>query len=179
MYRIAGITAFALGFLAGCSNTPKSPEVTDNIRKSLDQSGLHDVSVKQDRDKGVVTLGGHVADDADKGKADQIAQSLAGGQVVADEVSVTPPNDSGVTKTVNADLDKGINNNLDAALAANGYKSGIHHSVRNGVVTLTGTVDTESQRRQLQTIAQGVPNTQQVVNEIQTRHEKASSSPSH
>jgi osmotically-inducible protein OsmY len=43
------------------------------------------------------------------------------------------------------------------------------------VVTLSGTVDSESQRAQLATIAQGVPNTQQVVNEIQTRHLKAAS----
>ncbi|MBK5295295.1 MAG: hypothetical protein JJE04_26910 [Acidobacteriia bacterium] len=32
----------------------------DSIRSSLDQAGFKDVSVKQDRDKGVVTLGGHV-----------------------------------------------------------------------------------------------------------------------
>jgi osmotically-inducible protein OsmY len=47
--------------------------------------------------------------------------------------------------------------------------------VKSEVVTLTGTVDTESQRQQLETIAQGVPNAQQVVNEIQTRHQKATS----
>jgi osmotically-inducible protein OsmY len=43
-------------------------------------------------------------------------------------------------------------------------------------VTLTGTVDTEAQRSQVEAIAKGVPNTLQVVNEIQTRHEKATSS---
>ena len=84
----------------------------------------------------MVTLTGHVASDADKGRANQIAESMAAGQVVANEVAVTPPNDSGVVKTVNSDLDKGIANNLDAALLSNGYKRGIHHSVKNGVVTL-------------------------------------------
>ena len=47
----------AVGILAACSQTMKSPDVSDNIRKSLDQAGLKKVSVKQDRDKGVVTLG--------------------------------------------------------------------------------------------------------------------------
>jgi hypothetical protein len=42
--------------LAGCSSTPKSPDVSDNIRKSLDESNLKDVSVSQDREKGVVTF---------------------------------------------------------------------------------------------------------------------------
>jgi osmotically-inducible protein OsmY len=76
---------------------------------------------------------------------------------------------------MNTDLDEGIDKNLDAALISNGYRTGIHHSVKSEVVTLTGTVDTESQRQQLETIAQGVPNAQQVVNEIQTRHQKATS----
>jgi osmotically-inducible protein OsmY len=176
MFRIAAITAFAFGLLAGCSEAPKSPAVSDNIRKSLDQSGLHDVSVSQDRDKGVVTLSGKVPTDAEKGRAEQIAQSQAAGQVVANQVEVLPPSDSGVANTVDKDLDKGISNNLDAALAANGYKRGVHHSVKNGVVTLTGTVDTEEQRAQLQQIAKGVPNTLQVVNEVQTHHEKATTS---
>ncbi len=39
------------GMLSGCSSS-KSPDVTDNIRKSLDQAGFKDVSVSEDRDKG-------------------------------------------------------------------------------------------------------------------------------
>jgi osmotically-inducible protein OsmY len=164
-----------MGLLAGCATTEKTPAVADNIHKSLEQAGLKDVSVTQDRDKGVVTLGGHVASDADKANADQIARSFGAGQVVANQVAVLPAGDAGPTRTVYADLDKGIDSNLDAALISGGYKTGIGHSVKNGVVTLTGTVDTGSQRTQLETIAQGVPNTQQVVNEIQTRHQKATS----
>ena len=172
---VTSTAALAFVLLAGCSNIPKTPAVADSIRKSLDQAGLKEVSVTQDRDKGVVTLGGHVATDADKANADQIAQSLAANQVVANEVAVLPVKDSGPIKTVNIDLDEGIDKNLQAALILGGFQSGIGHSVRNQVITLTGTVDTESQRTQLQTIAQGVPNTKQVVNEIQTRHQRATS----
>ena len=167
-----GSALLAIGLLAGCSTTQKTAAVSDNIRKSLVQAGLKDVSVTQDRDKGVVTLGGHVATDADKANANQIAQSLAANQVVANQVAVLPVSDSGPAKTVYADLDKGIDSNLDAALISGGYKTGIGHSAKNGVVTLTGTIDNASQRTQLETIAQGVPNTQQVVNEIQTRHQR-------
>jgi hyperosmotically inducible periplasmic protein len=174
MFRTAAITAFlATGLLTSCSTEPKSQSVADDIRKSLNQANLKDVSVSQDREKGVVTLGGHVATSADQTRAVQVAQSLAAGQVVANEVAVLPPGDSGATKTMYADLDKGIDNNLDAALISTGYKNGIRHTAKNGVVTLTGTVDTEGQRNQLTVIAKGVPNTQQVVNEVQTRHLKA------
>ena len=56
---VAMLTLLAVGILAGCSGTAaKSPDVSDSIRKSLDQAGLKDVSVSQDRDKGIVTLGG-------------------------------------------------------------------------------------------------------------------------
>jgi hypothetical protein len=56
--------------LAGCSSTTtKSPEVSDSIHKALDQAGFKDVSTSQDRDKGVVTLGGHVATDGEKTQA--------------------------------------------------------------------------------------------------------------
>jgi osmotically-inducible protein OsmY len=176
MSRISPVCLLlSIGLFTGCSSTPKAAPVAGNIRTSLQQAGLKDVSVTQDRDKGVVTLGGHVASDADKARAGQIAQSMATDQVIANQLAVLPPNDAGPTKTMDADLDKGIDNNLDAALISNGYKSGIEHSVKNGVVTLSGTVDSENQRAQLATIAQGVPNTQQVVNEIQTRHTKATS----
>src|ERR1700722_14799175 len=76
MFRIASITAiFVIGLLAGCSATPQAAPVAANIRKSLDEAGLKNVSVTQDRDKGVVTLSGHVAADADKANANQIAKS--------------------------------------------------------------------------------------------------------
>jgi osmotically-inducible protein OsmY len=177
MFRITITTALlAIGLLAGCSSAPKSPDVAGNIRQSIDQAGLKDVSVTQDREKGVVTLGGHVPTDADKASAEQIARSLAAGQVVANQVAVLPANDPGAVKTVYSDLDKGIESNLDAALISAGYKKGIGHSVKNGVVTLTGTVDTASLRTQVETIAKGVLNTQQVVNEIETRHQRATSS---
>ena len=112
--------------------------------------------------KGVVTLSGHVASDAEKTHASQIAQSFATAQVVANEVAVLPTGDTGDAKTINADIDKGVDNNLDAVLISGGFRSGIHHSVKNGVVTLTGTVDTENERAQVESLTKSVPHTQQV-----------------
>src|SRR5512140_1971979 len=100
--------------LVGCSGARQSPDVADGIRKSLDQAGLKDVSVSQDRDKGVVTLGGHVAADAAKSQAESIARSIAAGQFVANEIAVLPVGLESDAKTVNSDLDKAIEKNLDA-----------------------------------------------------------------
>jgi hyperosmotically inducible protein len=77
--------------MAGCSTNTKSPDVSASIRKSLDQAGFNDVSVSQDRDKGVVTLGGQVPTDAAKSQAESIAKSGAGEQVVANQIAVILP----------------------------------------------------------------------------------------
>src|ERR1035437_2699834 len=114
------LSLFVAVLLVGCHGTAgKSPDVSDSIRKSLDQAGLKDVSVSQDRDKGIVTLGGHVAADADKAQAESIAKSLAAGQVVADQIAVMPPGGESAAKAMNSDLDQGIGKNLHAALIQN------------------------------------------------------------
>jgi hyperosmotically inducible periplasmic protein len=174
----AGLLAIAaVGCLIGCSDSPrKSPDVTDSVRKSLDQSNLHDVKVSQDRDKGVVTLTGQVTSDSAKSQAESIAKSIAGSQVVADEIAVVPPGPGASdAKTINSDLDKGIEQNLDAALVQNRFKKDVKYDVKNGVVTLTGEVNSQSKRAQVEKIAAGVPNVQQVVNELQVKDQKASS----
>jgi hyperosmotically inducible protein len=166
-----------VGALAGCSETNKSPDVTDNIRKSLDQAGYKDVSVSQDREKGVVTLTGTVATESDKSQAEAIAKSGAGSQVVADQIAVRPPGNESDAKTVDADLDKAIEKNLDAVLVKNKLKNDVKYDTKNGVVTLTGEVRSQARRAQVEKLAASVPNVKQVVNELEVKSQKASSTP--
>ncbi len=174
--RIIFVTLLVVGTLVGCSRTSsKSPDVSDAIRKALDQAGLKDISVSQDRDKGVVTLSGNVAADGDKSQAESIAQSIATGQVVADQIAVLPPGIESDSKTVNSDMDKGIDKNLDAALIQNGLRKGVKDDVKNGVVTLTGEVNSESKRARVEKVASTVPNVKQVVNELEVKGQKATS----
>ena len=171
------LAMFVAVLLAGChGKVGKSPDVSDSIRKSLDQSGLKDVSVSQDRDKGVVPLGGHVAADADKAQAESIANSIAGGQVVADQIAVMPPGGESAAKDVNSDLDKGIVNNLHAALIQNKLQKAVKYDVKNGVVTLNGEVNSQYKRGLAEQIASSVPNVKQVVNDLQIKNQKATSS---
>jgi hyperosmotically inducible protein len=171
------LTLLVVGTLIGCSRTStESPEVSDSIRKSLDEAGLKAVSVNQDRDKGVITLGGQVASEGDKSQAESIAKSLAGGQVVADQIAVVPLGNESDAKAVNSDLDKGIEKNLDAALIQNKLQKIVKFDVKNGVVTLTGEVNSQSLRAEAETIATSILNVKQVVNELQVKDQKASSS---
>ena len=172
---LAVVPVILAGALAGCSDTNKSPDVTDNIRKSLDQAGYKDVSVSQDREKGVVTLAGTVPTAGDKTQAESIAKSGAGAQVVADQIAVRPPGDESVARTVDSDMDKAIEKNLDAMLVKNKLQKGVRYDVKNGVVTLKGDVPSESRRSQLEKLASNVPNVKQVVNELEVKNQKASS----
>jgi len=171
------LTLLALGSMLGCSKvSAKSPDVSDSIRKSLDQAGLKDVSVSQDRDKGIVTLSGQVASENDKSQAESLAKSFAGTQVVADQIAVIPVGAEKAAKAVNSDLDQGIENNLDAALIQNKMHDNVKYEVKSAVVTLTGEVNSEEMRSSAERVAARVPNVQQVVNDLQVKNQKASSS---
>jgi hyperosmotically inducible protein len=174
---VAMLALFAVGILIGCAETAsKSADVSDSIRKSLDQAGFKDVSVSQDRDKGIVTLGGQVASENDKSQAESLAKSLAGAQVVANQIAVVPTGVEKEAKAVNSDLDKAIEKNLDAALIQNKMHDHVKYEVKNGVVTLTGEVNSQYKRDHAEKVATSVPNVKQVVNDLQVKNQKASSS---
>ena len=169
-------TLVAVGFVAGCAATSeKSPDVSGSIRVALDQAGLKSVSVSQDRDKGVVTLGGQVAVEGEKAQAEAVAKSLAGAQVVANQIAVVPVGGESDAKVVNADLDKGIEQNLDAALIQNKMHDSVKYDVKSGVVTLTGDVISQNLREHAGKVAAAVPNVKQVVNSLQVKNQKSSS----
>jgi osmotically-inducible protein OsmY len=170
------LTMIAAGMLSGCSQTRQSPDVANNIRIALDQANLKEVSITQDRDKGVVTLGGHVAADGDKAQAETIARSIAAEQVVSNQIAVVPPGGEADARAMNSDLDKGIEQNLDAALIQSKLHNYVKYTVKNHVVTLTGEVDSPSRRQEAERVAASVPNVQQVVNELQVKNQKATSS---
>jgi hyperosmotically inducible periplasmic protein len=117
-----------------------------------------------------------VASDNDKSQAESLAKSFAGTQVVADQIAVIPVGIEKETRAVNSDLDKGIEKNLDAALIQNKLHANVKYEVKGGVVTLTGEVNSQDKRARAEKVATGVPNVKQVVNDLQVKNQKASSS---
>ncbi|HET8964856.1 MAG TPA: BON domain-containing protein [Candidatus Acidoferrum sp.] len=171
--------AAALIFAAGCGQQQaKAPDVKDNVKQGLEQAGLKDVSVSQDRDKGVLTLTGTVGNDADKAQAESIARAAATGQVVSNQISVRPPGEESLAKDVQSDMDKAIEKNVEAVLTKHKWNHDVSYKVKEGVVTLKGKVNSQSQRTMVEKVVAATPNVAQVVNELEVKNQKATSSSS-
>jgi hyperosmotically inducible periplasmic protein len=70
-------------------------------------------------------------------------------------------------------LDNAIDKNLDAAFIKAGLNKDVKYDVKNGVVTLTGSVNSETKKTKAEAVASKVPNVQQVVNELEVKNPKA------
>ena len=169
----------AMGVVAGmvgCSSNSAMPaDVSGAVRKSLDLAGLNYVTVSQDREKGVVTLGGHVSTEGDKAQAEFLTKPFAAGQVIAVEIAVVPVGAERDARRINSDVDSGIEKNLDAALIQNRLRDVVKSDVNNAVVTLSGEVESPARRAFAAKVASGVPFVKQVVNTIQVQDQKATS----
>jgi osmotically-inducible protein OsmY len=134
-----------------CTTKAKAPDVSSSIRQALDQA------------------------ENEKTQAESIARSIAGDQVVSNQIGIRPAGDESTAKKVDSDLDKGIDKNVDAALTQRKWNHDIRYDVKNGVVTLKGTVNSESRRTAVEKVVAQVPNVKQVVNEVEVKNQKATS----
>jgi osmotically-inducible protein OsmY len=153
-----------------CSKSANDISYKDGVQKALEQADLKDVTVSEDRDKNTITLAGSVHSDDAKQRAGDVAKTAAGDRVVANEVSVQPVGAESEAKDMASNLDDAIEKNYKAALIGKGLdKQHIHFDVKNGVLTLKGSVKSVPQRSEAQQLAQAVPNVQQVLNQIDVK----------
>jgi hyperosmotically inducible periplasmic protein len=171
------LLSLAIAAGVACNEKSQAPDVKANVEQALNQAGLKDVNVSQDRDKGIVTLGGTVATDDQKAQAASIAQPIAGSEVLANQIAVRPPNDKSDARIIDSDLDKSIDKNVDAKLVQMRLQHAVKHDVKNGVVTLKGEVTSQSRREIVEKTVAGLPNVKQVVNELEVKNQKATSTP--
>lgn len=164
--------AIAITLFLATSACSKQPERTykDSVKTALEQADLKDVTVSEDDDKNTITLGGTLHSDDAKQHAADVAKANAGPRVVVNEVSVQPVGQESQARSIESNLDDGIENNYKAALVAKGLdKEHIRFDAKNGVLTLKGKVKTPTLRKEAEQLAQAVPNVQQVVNELDVR----------
>lgn len=171
---LAFLAILATFFALACSQQKASaPDVSSQIKDSLKANNLSDVKVSEDRDKGVITLSGDVKTEQEKSQAEDIAKQNAGGLIIANEIGVRPQGVEGAANKVDKNLDKGIEDDYRAAITANGMDNQhIHFKSVNGVITLTGDVDTPTQRKEAEKMAAKIPNVSQVVNELTVKGAK-------
>ena len=169
------ISAASVILAAGC-NKPQHPDVKANVENALKSNNLSDVSVSQDRDKGVITLTGDVQSQDQKNQAESVANQTATGYTVADEIGVRPSGDTSQAKAVASDTDSAIEDNFKAAIKAHKDldDQSISCNAKNGTLVLKGSVKTAAQKAQAFRLAKKVPNVQQVVNEIEVKPKKHS-----
>jgi osmotically-inducible protein OsmY len=158
-----------LVFGVGCSNE-NNVSYKDGVQKALEQADLKDVTVSEDKDKNTITLGGKLHSDEAKAKAAEVAKSAAGTRIIANEISVQPVGSESEAKDVTSNLDAAIEKNYKAALISGGLeKQHVDFKAKNGVLTLTGSVHDANQRQHAEKLAAGIPNVQQVLNQIEVR----------
>jgi len=171
---LAFIAAASL-VVAGCHDQPAHPDEKTAVTTTLNNNSLSNVSVSQDRDKGVLTLKGDVDSDSLKVQAETIARQAAPDYTIANEIGVRP---AGVMEAgaIASNLDTAIEHNFKASLKAhrNLDDQSISYSAKNGTLVLKGSVKTDKQKQEAADLAKHVPNVQQVVNEIDVKPGKNS-----
>jgi hyperosmotically inducible protein len=173
-YSVVLLAFLALGALVGCSSQRAStPPAKDNVKNALNEKGMGDVNVDEDRDKGVITLKGDAKDEASRQQAGEIAQAAAPGRVIANELAVRPVGEEGTAKKIDSNVDDAIENSFKAEIAAHHWENQhVSFNVKNGVLTLTGDVDAPAQRTQMEKTAAKIDGVRQVVNELQIKGKK-------
>jgi hyperosmotically inducible periplasmic protein len=179
---VTGSVAVLAGVLmfSGCNNKPAHPDEKSAVTNALKSNNLNDVSVSQDQDKGVMTLTGNVANADQKSQAEAVARQAAPDYTVANEIGVRPTGAESQARAVASDLDSAIEDNFKASLKANKHldDQSIDYSAKNGTLVLKGSVKTAAQKREAGELAKKVPNVQQVVNEIEVKPGKHSTTQS-
>ena len=164
----------AVALAAGCQHATH-PDEKSAVTDSLKNNNLNAVDVSQDRDKGVMTLKGNLASQDMKNQAESVAKQAAPDYTIADEIGVRPP-DVAHAGAIASDVDSAIEDNFKAEIKAhnNLNDQSISCTAKNGTLVLKGSVKTPAQKHEAESLAKKVPNVQQVVNELEVKPGKHS-----
>jgi osmotically-inducible protein OsmY len=164
---ITGLAAACL--LAGCNSGPKYPNSKAEVTRSLTQDRLSNLTVSQDRSRGVITLTGTVPSQEKKLQAEDIAKSAAPKYKVVDETTVVPP-PSAVVAAKPSWKDVAIQDKFDQEVKQHHFldRWGDNINVKsiNGDVVLSGKVRTEYDKREVEKLAKSIANVQKVENNL-------------
>jgi len=177
-----GLLAFAV-FVLGCSQSDSG--VTTSVKTKLMADELVKArNINVDTRDHVVTLTGTVESAAEEAKALQIARSTNGVTDVVDNIVIAPSSEPGAAPTTGragdtsigtaaaeAVTDAGITTKVKSTLLADPDVSGLRIDVdtRDGVVTLTGTVNSSAEKTRALDLAGKVENVKRVEDKLTVR----------
>lgn len=161
----AAVLSLVIGVgAAACTGTNQATDTGDRVEKALGDANLRDVNVDFDRDANVVHLKGKVDSAEQKQQAERIAETAVGtsGKVL-NELTVEGMNEDRLET-----VDDQIKNRLTDAVNTNQRLAdqSIDFYVNNGVVTITGEVETQAQKEQIGQLVKGTPGVKDFANEL-------------
>jgi len=159
--------AFAVAGAAGAATQRPDAWVTTKVKMSLLTSEVSSRQVHVDTIDGRVTLHGSVATQAEKSKAEQVANRIEGVREVRNLLQVVPPRQEAITDMTDAQVEANVKARLkaDPALKDSSIKV---QSVNKGLVLLSGKARTLSDAYRAVGVTAGVKGVRRVASEIES-----------
>jgi hyperosmotically inducible periplasmic protein len=162
----AMVALFAAGLTIGCGDRADQPNYASQVNDNLRSANIDDVRANWEDDQRMLTLTGEVESEADKRRAEELAQQVVGtaGRVV-NEVKVEGTNIDDVDDRIEDQLSRMFEDRTEWDFDGRG----VSFDSNAGVVTITGTVESEAIKNQIGNRARQVNGVRDVVNELEVR----------
>ncbi len=173
MRKLVGLVpalAFTLALgTAACTNAPNE-NAADRVQKALDEAKVEGVNVDYDRNARVVHLKGKVDSPELKDRAGQIAETAVGTSgTVLNELTVEGT-DTDRVETEDDQLRTRLNDMIQAHPGLS--EQPIDFYVNNGVVTVTGEVQSAAQKDEVGRLLKETPGVKDFANELRVAEGK-------
>lgn len=157
--------AIALTALTGTAcNRERAESPEKAVDTALERERVSGVDTDWDADNRVLHLKGTVASDADRARAEAIAtQAVGTSGKVANELTLDGPSERAADN-----LDGTLEDHIEKLIEEDPTLKGrdLDAAVNNGVVTLTGDVASDADKKRLNDLVARVPGVQEVVNSV-------------
>lgn len=162
---IATLAAATTIGAAGCSSS-REVDVKESVERAIEREQIDGVKADWDEDSKVLHLKGTVATDTERARAETVATRAVGTSgKVANELTLAGAEDR--AKERDGEIEERLENLLkeDQALAGRD----IEVEVNAGVVTLTGEVASEQDKRRAVNMAYGIPGVTNIVDALEVK----------
>jgi hyperosmotically inducible periplasmic protein len=157
---------FAAGLTIGCGQPADQPNYETQVNDSLRSANIDDVRANWEDDQRLLRLTGEVEAEADRRRAEELAQQVVGtaGRVV-NEVTIEGHDMDAVDDRIEEQLSRMFEDRTEWDFDGRG----VSFDSNAGVVTITGTVESEAIKNQIGNRARQVNGVRDVVNELEVR----------
>jgi osmotically-inducible protein OsmY len=164
----AAFLALAIGTSACTTGTENDPG--DRVEQALEQANVEGVNVDYDRDARVVHLKGQVQSADEKQRAEEIAATAVGTSgTVLNELMVEGMDEDRI-ESADDQLKTRLNDSVQAHPQLS--EQTIDFYVNNGVVTITGEVQTAAQKEEVGRMVKEMPGVDDFANELRVANAK-------